>query len=74
VPGGEDSDGGPAERAHADGVDLETDIDRDFFMTAEEAKAYGIIDDIIVPARGLFGPGGTYSTPVEEPAIDRASR
>src|SRR4051812_43898802 len=26
------------------------DIDRDFFMSAEEAKAYGIVDQILVPA------------------------
>ncbi len=32
---------------------VEQDIDRDYFMTPEEAKAYGLIDDIIVPARGL---------------------
>jgi ATP-dependent Clp protease, protease subunit len=32
---------------------VEHDIDRDFFMTPDEAKAYGLIDDIIVPARGL---------------------
>jgi ATP-dependent Clp protease, protease subunit len=32
---------------------VERDIDRDFFMTAEEAVAYGIIDDIIEPRRGL---------------------
>jgi len=32
---------------------VEADIDRDYFMTPEEAKAYGIIDDIIVPTRGL---------------------
>jgi ATP-dependent Clp protease, protease subunit len=35
---------------------VEHDIDRDYFMTAEEAKAYGIVDDIIVPARGLCAP------------------
>ena len=29
------------------------DIDRDYFMTPEEAMAYGIIDDIIAPRRGL---------------------
>ena len=29
------------------------DIDRDYFMTAEEAKAYGIIDAVIEPRRGL---------------------
>jgi ATP-dependent protease ClpP protease subunit len=32
---------------------VERDLDRDFFMTPEEAKAYGLIDEIIVPARGL---------------------
>src|SRR5271167_909268 len=32
---------------------VEQDIDRDYFMTPEEAKSYGIIDDIILPARGL---------------------
>jgi len=32
--------GQPVERIH-------TDTDRDFVMTAEEAKAYGIIDDVI---------------------------
>lgn len=35
---------------------VERDIDRDYFMTAEEAKAYGLIDDIISPARGLCAP------------------
>ncbi len=29
------------------------DIDRDYFMTPEEAVAYGIIDDIIAPRSGL---------------------
>ena len=37
---------------------VERDIDRDFFMTAEEAKAYGIVDDIILPARGPCAPPG----------------
>ena len=33
------------------------DIDRDYFMTAEEAKEYGIIDAVIEPRRGLgFAP------------------
>jgi ATP-dependent Clp protease protease subunit len=36
--------------------EVERDIDRDYFMTAEEAKTYGLIDDIIVPRRGLFAP------------------
>jgi ATP-dependent Clp protease, protease subunit len=32
------------------------DIDRDYFMTPEEAMAYGIIDDIIAPRSGLSSP------------------
>jgi ATP-dependent Clp protease protease subunit len=32
---------------------VEQDIDRDYFMTPQEAKTYGLIDDIIVPTRGL---------------------
>jgi ATP-dependent Clp protease protease subunit len=27
---------------------IQTDTDRDFFMTGEEAKAYGIIDHVIL--------------------------
>ncbi len=45
---------------------VERDIDRDFFMTAEEARAYGIVDDIIVPTRGLCAVAG-------DPADDRAN-
>jgi ATP-dependent Clp protease, protease subunit len=33
--------------------EVEHDIDRDYFMTAPEAKEYGLIDDIIAPRRGL---------------------
>ena len=35
---------------------VEKDLDRDYFMTAEEAMDYGLIDDIIVPRRGLAVP------------------
>lgn len=35
---------------------VERDLDRDYFMTAEEAKEYGLIDDIIFPRRGLAAP------------------
>ena len=31
--------------------ELEKDVERDHFLTAEEAKAYGIIDEIIPPRR-----------------------
>jgi ATP-dependent Clp protease protease subunit len=33
--------------------EVEKDIDRDYFMTAGEAKEYGIIDDVIQPRRGV---------------------
>jgi ATP-dependent Clp protease protease subunit len=32
---------------------VERDIDRDFYMTAHEARDYGIIDDIFTPRRGV---------------------
>ncbi len=35
---------------------VERDIDRDYFMTAGEAMAYGLIDEIIAPRRGLSAP------------------
>ena len=41
--------------AHHSGRPVEQvalDIDRDHYMTAEEARDYGIIDDIILPRRG----------------------
>lgn len=58
--------------AHHSGQPLDQvkkDIDRDYFMTAEQAKDYGLIDHIFVPKRGLFSglPGRTLPTPVEEP-------
>ena len=45
--------------AHHSGRDLDRvthDIDRDYFMTAEEARAYGLIDEVIAPQRGLAAP------------------
>ncbi|HWG73608.1 MAG TPA: ATP-dependent Clp protease proteolytic subunit [Acidimicrobiales bacterium] len=32
---------------------VEHDIDRDYFMTAAEARDYGIVDDVITPKRGI---------------------
>src|ERR1039457_733568 len=32
---------------------VEKDIDRDYFMSAEDALAYGMIDEIMTPRRGL---------------------
>ena len=37
---------------------VERDIDRDYFMTAEEARQYGLIDEIIVPRRGVAAEVG----------------
>ena len=45
--------------AHHSGQPLEQvaqDIDRDYYMTSAEARDYGIIDDIILPRRGLCAP------------------
>ena len=39
---------------------IEKDTDRNYFMSAEEAKAYGIVDDIIFP-RGPKGKNGKES-------------
>jgi ATP-dependent Clp protease, protease subunit len=36
---------------------VERDIDRDYFMTPVEAKAYGLIDGIIAPRRGVAAVG-----------------
>jgi ATP-dependent Clp protease protease subunit len=45
--------------AHHSGRDVAQvaqDIDRDHYLTAEEAMAYGLVDDIILPRRGLSAP------------------
>jgi ATP-dependent Clp protease, protease subunit len=42
--------------AHHTGQPIEKvqrDIDRDYFMSAEEALAYGMIDEVLTPRRGL---------------------
>jgi len=54
--------------AHHSGQPLdrvERDIDRDFFMTAEEARVYGLVDEIIVPRRGVAAAeqAGSASSP-----------
>ena len=30
---------------------IEKDVERDYYMTAEQARSYGIIDEIIAPRR-----------------------
>ena len=32
---------------------VEQDIDRDYFMTAQQAKEYGLIDEVLTPSRGI---------------------
>jgi len=51
---------------------VEADLDRDYFMTPEEAKAYGIIDEIIVPTRGLWAAAAVASAAPERPELVRA--
>lgn len=36
---------------------VEKDTDRDFFMSAEEAKAYGLVDEVVMP-RKVAAPSG----------------
>lgn len=36
---------------------VERDLDRDYYLTAEEAQSYGLIDEIIVPRRGVAALG-----------------
>jgi ATP-dependent Clp protease protease subunit len=33
--------------------EVERDLDRDYFMTADEAVAYGLIDEVLAPRRGV---------------------
>jgi ATP-dependent Clp protease protease subunit len=59
--------------AHHSGRPVEqvaTDIDRDHYLTADEALDYGIIDDIILPRRGLCALGDAD----ESQAQTRSSR
>jgi ATP-dependent Clp protease protease subunit len=42
--------------------EIHRDSDRDFFMTADEAKAYGLIDDLITSRHGLNANGGPALT------------
>jgi ATP-dependent Clp protease protease subunit len=43
-------------------AEVERDIDRDYFMTPEEAKDYGLIDDILLPKRGVAAVGVAAET------------
>jgi len=36
---------------------IEKDVDRDHYMSAEEAKAYGLIDAVLTPTKSIAGNG-----------------
>jgi ATP-dependent Clp protease, protease subunit len=40
---------------------VKLDIDRDYFLTPEEACEYGLIDEIIAPRRGIAAPPDSVS-------------
>lgn len=37
---------------------VERDIDRDYFLSPEQARDYGLVDEIIVPRRGIAASSG----------------
>ena len=49
-----DATGQAKDRIHADS-------DRDFYLTAEEAKDYGLIDQIVTPRSASVGQNGDGS-------------
>jgi ATP-dependent Clp protease, protease subunit len=51
---------------------VKLDIDRDYFLTPEEACAYGLIDEIIAPRRGIATPLDLMSGE-RAATLDRAS-
>ena len=49
--------------------EVERDIDRDYFMTAEEARSYGLIDEVLEPRRGIARrpPAGKLTAGLSHP-------
>jgi ATP-dependent Clp protease protease subunit len=35
---------------------IKSDTDRDYIMTSDEAKAYGLIDEVMAPKKGPAAP------------------
>ena len=63
--------------AHHSGRDVEEvakDIERDRYMTAEEARDYGLIDEIILPRRGILAPRLEAAGAVGEPAVAQLAK
>jgi ATP-dependent Clp protease protease subunit len=46
---------------------VEKDADRDYYMTADEAKAYGLVDEVVQSRKELKHPLGDHQ-PSDEPA------
>jgi ATP-dependent Clp protease protease subunit len=53
---------------------VEHDLDRDYFMTPEEAKAYGLIDEIILPASAVRADAPAIETSERDVALAAAGR
>ena len=53
---------------------VERDLDRDYFMTPEEAKAYGLIDEIILPARDVRADAPAVEPSARDEALAAAGR
>lgn len=51
---------------------VERDIDRDFYMTAEQARDYGIVDEIIAPRRGIAAPRPAREAGFDETTVAAA--
>jgi ATP-dependent Clp protease protease subunit len=50
------------------------DADRDFFMSAKQAKEYGLVDEVIVNAAKVAGAGGTAGSPGDKKDNDKNDR
>jgi ATP-dependent Clp protease protease subunit len=50
---------------------VKRDSDRDYYMTAQEAKAYGLIDEVLEPTH--VAPAVTREAPAESEVVSRKS-
>ncbi|NBC15722.1 MAG: ATP-dependent Clp endopeptidase proteolytic subunit ClpP [Bacteroidetes bacterium] len=41
---------------------IEDDADRDYWLSAQQSKDYGLIDNVLEPSSGLFSPNGQANT------------
>ncbi|MGC1185391.1 MAG: ATP-dependent Clp protease proteolytic subunit [Candidatus Dormiibacterota bacterium] len=48
---------------------VERDIDRDYFLTAQEALEYGLIDEVLAPRRGLAAEMPVVDQPTAAPLV-----